>query len=412
MRRIALPILIAVSLTAFFTAPNFATAAPKSSKAPPPASKQIAVKKLDLINTAEDVEGLVAIGKTLITYSNMGGANLNILVSGLDATGIQLWQKTIDSGADEVALAATADTTGNLWIAGSSAPVVAIDSRTVQTPSDNPDGVVIESNSPLRSDLNQLTLWKLSVQGELLATYSIAESAPALINGISANTSGVSIVGQIADKPFLISVSPLGVFGKLIPIGTAKTAINSVVRNADASINLFGSSSEALGGKKLVGIRDGVLIKVSKTGSISTVVRSSAAKGDRSWISSDNSLVLTGYVKTGKVVESAFTKFTTAFVPSWTIRFPSDGGSAVISGAGTTYAAIGSNSAVTGVSGWKPTINQLLLIALDSKGVVTSAFSAPELVEPISLTFSKDIGLYGLAKAKDGTTTIFHQVTR
>jgi len=408
MRRIALPILVALTFATPVVAPNFAIAAPKTSTAKQPVSKQIAVKKLDLVSTAKDVEGLIAIGKTLITYSNTSGANSNIVVTGLDATGVQIWQKTIDSGADEIGLAASSDTTGNLWIAGASAPVVASDTRTVQTPTDNPDGVVIEPNSPFRSDMNQITLWKISVLGELLATYSVAQSAPALINGISANASGVSIVGQLGDKPFLISASPLGIFGKLMTIGTAKSSINSVIRNSDGSINLFGSSAETLGGKKLVGIRDGVLIKVSKAGSITTVVRSSAPKGDRSWVNADNSLALTGYVKTGIVVESAFTKFTSAFAPTWTIRFPSRGTSAVLSTTGTTYAAIGSNSPLAGVSGWKPTIPQLLLLALNNKGVMTAAYSAPELADPVSLTYSKEIGLYGLAKASDGSVSIFH----
>lgn len=407
MRRIALPIIFVVSLATSFSILNDATAAPKK-----PVAKQVTVKKLDLVTSAKDLEGLVVIGKTLITYSNSGGSNSNIVVTGLDATGVQLWQKVIDSGGDEVALAATADSTGNLWISGASAPLPAISTAPIPTPADNPDGVLVEPSSPLRSDMNLLTLWKVSEQGELLATYSIAESTPPLVNGISVNASGISVIGLLAEKPFLISASPLGAFGKLITIGTAKTQLNSVVRNGDGSINLFGSSAEALGGKKVAGIRDGVLIKVNKSGSVATVVRSSAPKGDRSWINADSSLALTGYVKTGKVIESAFTKFTNAFAPTWTIRFPSNGTSAVLSASGTTYAAIGSNSAVTGVNGWKPPANQLLIIALDSKGGITAAYGAAELAEPISLSYSKEMGLYGLGKASDGTLSIFHLNSR
>ena len=407
MRRIALPIIFVVSLATSLSILNDATAAPKK-----PVAKQVTVKKLDLVTSAKDLEGLVVIGKTLITYSNSGGSNANIVVTGLDATGVQLWQKVIDSGGDEVALAATADSTGNLWISGASAPLPAISTAPIPTPADNPDGVLVEPSSPLRSDMNLLTLWKVSEQGELLATYSIAESTPPLVNGISVNASGISVIGLLAEKPFLISASPLGAFGKLITIGTAKTQLNSVVRNGDGSINLFGSSAEALGGKKVAGIRDGVLIKVNKSGSVATVVRSSAPKGDRSWINADSSLALTGYVKTGKVIESAFTKFTNAFAPTWTIRFPSNGTSAVLSASGTTYAAIGSNSAVTGVNGWKPPANQLLIIALDSKGGITAAYGAAELAEPISLSYSKEMGLYGLGKASDGTLSIFHLNSR
>ena len=407
MRRIALPIIFAVSVATSLGVSNVATAAPKK-----PVAKQVTVKKLDLVTSAKDLEGLVVIGKTLITYSNSGGSNSNIVVTGLDATGVQLWQKVIDSGGDEVALAAAADTAGNLWISGASAPLPAISTGPTPTPADNPDGVLVEPSSPLRSDMNLLTLWKVSEQGELLATYSIAESTPPLINGISVNASGISVVGLLAEKSFLISASPLGAFGKLITVGTAKTQINSVVRNGDGSINLFGSSAETLGGKKVVGIRDGVLIKVNKSGNVVTVVRSSAPKGDRSWINADSSLALTGYVKTGKAIESAFTKFTNAFAPTWTIRFPSNGSSAVLSASGTTYAAIGSNSAVSGVNGWKPPANQLLLLALDSKGGITAAYGATELAEPISLSYSKEMGLYGLGKASDGTLSIFHLNSR
>lgn len=407
MRRSALPIILALSSLLCLGAVSEVSAAPKKA-----VTKQVVVKKLDLLPTAKDIEGLIVVGKTLVTYSNTVGSNSNILITGLDGAGVQLWQKVIDSGADEVALAAATDPAGNLWISGASAPLAPIGTTPIQPPTDNPDGVVVEQSSPLRSDMNLLTLWKVSEQGDLLATYSIAQNAPALVSGISANTSGISIVGQLLEKPFLISASPLGVFGKLISIGSAKTQINSVVRNSDGSINLFGSSAETLGGKKLAGLRDGVLIKVGKSGTISTVVRSSAPKGDRSWITADNSLALTGYVRTGKVVESAFTKFTTAFAPTWTIRIPSDGTSVVTTASATTYAAVGSNSAVAGVSGWKPISSQLLLLALDSKGVITAAYGATELANPISLSYSKEIGLYGLGKAIDGTLSIFHLVLR
>jgi hypothetical protein len=55
MRRIALPILVALTFATPVAAPNFAIAAPKTSAAKQPASKQVAVKKLDLVSTAKDV---------------------------------------------------------------------------------------------------------------------------------------------------------------------------------------------------------------------------------------------------------------------------------------------------------------------------------------------------------------------
>ena len=377
------------------------------------ATKSVVIKKVDVLTTAPGAEGLLISGKTLITYVNTGGVNSNVVLTGLDSSGTQLWQKTIDSGADEIALAGAVDSSGNLWLAGASAQVVAAETTTVQLPPDNPDGVVAEPVTKLRSDMNLLTIWKLSPTGDLLATYSLTQPTPALISAISANASGVSLVGRLADQPFALSMTSTGAFGKLITIGTSKTQLNAVVRSADSTMSVFGSSSETLGGKKNSGIRDGILIKINKAGAVTSVVRSSAPKADRSWNYSDASLALSGYVKTGKKIESAITKFTAAFAPTWTIRIPSSGASIVATGgtltyAPLTYAALGSNSVVTGVSGWKPTTTQLLLLALDSKGVIASAYGASELSNPLALAYSKEIGLYGLAQGTDGSVSIFH----
>ena len=372
------------------------------------ATKSVAIKKVDVLTTAPGAEGLLISGKTLITYVNTGGVNSNVVLTGLDPNGTQLWQKTIDSGADEIALAGAVDSSGNLWLAGASAQVVAAETTTVQLPPDNPDGVVAEPVTKLRSDMNLLTMWKLSPTGDLLATYSLTQPTPALISAISANASGVSLVGRSADKSFALSMTSTGAFGKLITIGTSKTQLNAVVRSADSTMSVFGSSSETLGGKKNSGIRDGILIKINKAGAVTSVVRSSAPKADRSWNYSDASLTLTGYVKTGKKIESAITKFTAAFAPTWTIRIPSSGASIVATGGTLTYAALSSNSVVTGVSGWKPTTTQLLLLAFDSKGVIASAYGASELSNPLALAYSKEIGLYGLAEGTDGSLSIFH----
>ena len=397
-KRSRLAILFSTILISSITLSASAIAAP---------TKSVILKKLDPLVSTPLAEGLISSGKTLITYSNTGGTNSNILITGLDATGAQQWQKTIDSGADEIALAATVDSTGNLWFAGDSAPVTPVDTATVQLPADNPDNVVAEPQTKLRADMNLLTLWKVSPTGDLLATYSLAQTSPALVNGISVNSSGISIIGQLEDKPFVVSVSTTGTFGKVTTIGTSKTQLNAVVRNTDGTVNVFGTSSETLATKKNVGIHDGVLIKISKLGTIATVVRSSAPKADRSWISADNTLALTGYVKTGKVIETAFTKFTAAFAPTWTIRIPSAGDSQVLTAGTITYGALSSNSAINGVTGWKPTAPQLAVLAFNAKGIITSAYGFPALSIPLTLTYSKDLGLYGLAKTADGSVSLF-----
>lgn len=370
------------------------------------APKSVAVKKLSIIATVS-AEAMVVTGKTIITVSNTDGVNSNILLTGMDISGTQLWQKTIDSGVDEVALASAVDPLGNVWLAGASSVLAAVESATAPIQAENPDGVIAEPVTKLRADMNLLTLWEVSPLGDLLGTYTLSQSAPALINAISVNANGVSIVGQLLDKPFVLSATSTGVFGKVFSIGTSKTALNTVVRHTDGTVSVFGSSAETLAGKKLVGVRDGVLIRVSKTGAIASVVRSSAPKANRAWLSADSTLALTGFVKSGKIIESAFTKFTMAFAPTWTMRVPSLGTSTVLTSANTTYGAISSNSAVTGVIGWKPTSASVLLLALSNKGVIAGAYGSLEISEPISLSYSKELGLVGLAKTATQTVALF-----
>ena len=370
------------------------------------APKSVAVKKLTIIATV-NAEAMVVTGKTIITVSNTEGLNSNILLTGMDISGAQLWQKTIDSGVDEIALASAVDPLGNVWLAGASSVLPSVESATAPVQAENPDGVIAEPVTKLRGDMNQLTLWKLSPLGDLLGTYTLSQSAPALINAISVNASGVSIVGQLLDKPFLISATADGVFGKVILIGTSKTQLSALVRHSDGSVSVFGSSAETLAGKKLAGVRDGVLIRVSKTGAIASVVRSSAPKANRAWLASDSTLALTGFVKSGKVVETAFTKFTMAFAPTWTMRVPSLGTSTVLTAGKTTFGATSSSSAVAGVIGWKPTSASVLLLALDTKGVVSGAYGSSEITEPISLAYSKELGLVGFAKTSAQSVSLF-----
>lgn len=381
---------------------------PTASAAP----KAVAVKKLDIVASAVSAEGLVATGKTLVTYSNTGSTNSNIELTGLDVTGVQQWLRTIDSGVDEIATAATVDAAGNIWLAGSSAAVTVPESVTAAIAAENPDGVVAEELPKVRSDMNQITIWKLSPIGELLATFLSVQTSPALVSALSVNSSGISLVGVLADRPFLISATLTGVFAKPLFIGTNKSALNAVVRSPDGSVNLFGESSETLGGKKVAGARDGILVKVSKAGAITSVVRSSAIKAQRSWLAADSTLTLTGYVKSGKVIESAFTKFNSSFVPTWTMRIPSTGSSTVLTAAGTTYGALSSNSAIKGVTGWKPTTPTLLLATFTNKGVMTGAYADSQLSAPISLVYTKELGLCGLARGSADSISIFRLATR
>ena len=371
------------------------------------AQKRVAVKKLEKIATLPTAELLFASGSSIITVGNIESATSDISLSALNSDGTPSWSLNLDSGLDEIAMAATPDSAGNIWLAGFSATTVVEETTTPTVVAENPDSVLVEPSQPTRSDLNRLTLWKVTSNGQLEASYYSSENLPGIINSISVSKSGLSILGQYNQRSFIQVMSLSGSFGALAYIGTSKTSLNAIVRNSDGSSSVFGYSTETLGGKKLAAKQDGVLIKVSKSGSLTSVVRSSAIKAERSWLSADSNFLLSGYVKVGKKIESAITKFTPTFAPTWTLRVPSAGESLAITAGKTSIAAVNSNAPVTSLIGWKPTKPSLLLLSFDAKGLIIAAKGSADLGAPLALAYSKELGVVGLAKASDGAVTLF-----
>jgi hypothetical protein len=371
------------------------------------AQKRIAVKKIEKIAVTSGAELLVASGSSIVTISNVDSTTSDIALNAIDISGAALWNTVVDSGGDEIAMVSARDNAGNLWIAGFSATPAPQESATSTSVAENPDSVVVEPTQNSRNDLNRLTIWKVSSSGELLETFNSTENLPGLINAISVTSSGASLVGQYNQRSFIQSVSPSGAFGKVLYIGTSKTTLNSVVRNSDGSASAFGFSRETLGGKRLAAKQDGVLIKVSKSGALTSVVRSSAIKAERSWLSADFNFLLSGYVKTGKKIETAITKFSPAFAPVWTLRVPSTGESRAITAGKSSLLALSSNTSVPSLIGWNPTKAGLLLLTFDGKGLITAAKGSSELITPIALSYSKEVGAVGLAKSSDGSVALF-----
>ena len=371
------------------------------------AQKRVAVKKIEKIATLPTAELLLASGSSIITVGNIESATSDISLSALNSDGTPSWSLNLDSGLDEIAMAATPDSAGNIWLAGFSATTVVEETTTPTVVAENPDSVLVEPSQPTRSDLNRLTLWKVTSNGQLEASYYSSENLPGIINSISVSKSGLSILGQYNQRSFIQVMSLSGSFGALAYIGTSKTSLNAIVRNSDGSSSVFGYSTETLGGKKLAAKQDGVLIKVSKSGSLTSVVRSSAIKAERSWLSADSNFLLSGYVKVGKKIESAITKFTPTFAPTWTLRVPSAGESLAITAGKTSIAAVNSNAPVTSLIGWKPTKPSLLLLSFDAKGLIIAAKGSADLGAPLALAYSKELGVFGLAKASDGAVTLF-----
>jgi hypothetical protein len=356
------------------------------------APKSISIKPLKVFSQSSSAEAIVANSKALFTYENIVGLSADIKVRAFDFTGVEIWSKTVDSGLDDLATAMAVDSQGTLWLVGNIAIAPQPETATAATGALNPDVIEVENIQPLRPDMKNISVWQISATGEIISQNSIATVA--LIDAVSVSSSGLSILASRDNEAFLITLSQ-GKFSKELKIGSAKTKLSAITRSGDGTTYLFGSSSETLGGKKLVGRTDGILIKISKTGSITSVVRSSAPKAIRDWQSTTSSLFVTGSVRSGTTVESAITKFNSSFIPTWTTRISSTGKTLASSGAsGSFYAILEPTSAIKGVTGFKAVKGQSVVLQFDSKGLLISAFTSAEMTSAIASTYSNTAGLF------------------
>ena len=355
------------------------------------APKTIAASEITKVAAIAEHEGATISGQGITVFAN---SEKKVLVSAMDFAGAEKWRLVIEGSTDQIAMAATSDKEGNTWLAGLTSAVEIVESQSATSTPVNVDGVVVEPVPGLRSELNTVTLWKISATGSLVGSYSDSATSPLLITAISHSSSGISIIGDRGVGLVLISSTLTGKFATAKVIGTAKSSFSSIIRNADGSAQIYGASSETLGGKKLVGTRDGILAKVNKSGVLTSVVRSSASKATRTWQSATSTYFLVGDVKVSGKNESAFTKFNTSFAPTWTLRLASQGSQLAAVGAnGAHYALFNSTASIPGVTGWKPSTATPIVLRFDNKGVITQALKSPQVKSATAMAFIAGVGL-------------------
>ena len=374
--------------------------APVSQAAP----KKITVKPMQLlttIGTPDEVSGAVVSGKSIIVF---GTKALKAYARAIDKSGKELWNLSLDQSAASIATAAAVDSAGDIWIAGATPLALGLNPPAPTATPLNPDNAAIPP-SVFISDLQAVTMWKVSAAGVLMSTNTLPTSSVLFPTAIAVDKNGASVVGIISNDKgnagFLTNTDLAGAFSKLLQIGAASTTADAVVRHSDGSITVAGSSSETLGGKKVAGITDGILIKISKALKITSVVRSSVAKGKRIWNSASNSLLLAGEVVAGGKTESAITKFSLAYAPTWTYRFASTGPTL---SASSTQAFFISTGAVAQLN-WNPKTPTPLLLTFDSKGLITAADSGPTgQKEVLGLLISKEFGVLALTSGAESVS--------
>ena len=368
------------------------------------APKKISVKPMQLLTTIgapDEVSGAVVSGKSIIVFGTKAS---KAYARAIDVTGKELWNLSLDQSAASIATAAAVDSAGDIWITGATPLALGLVTPTPTATPINPDSAVVPPSTKV-GDLQAVTIWKVSSTGTVLFTNTLPTSFVLFPTAIAVDKNGASVVGIVANSKgnagFLANIDSAGVFSKLLQIGASSTTADAVVRHPDGSATVAGSSSETLAGKKVAGVTDGILVKVSKTLKITSVVRSSVAKGKRIWNSASTSLLLAGEVVAAGKTESAVTKFSLSFVPSWTYRFASTGPTL---SASSTQAFFISTGAIAQLN-WNPKTPTPLLLTFDSKGVITAADSGPVgQKEVLGLIISKEIGVLALTLSAESVS--------
>ena len=326
----------------------------------------------------QDIAGILVGDSAIYLYGNTptGG-----YVTALNKDGSQKWQHSFTDSLAFTISAGAFDASGNIWLAGASAPPIAMPSVAGPSPTAiNPDGVVIGAEGAMRPDLTDLTLWKVSTTGEGAGKYQLPLSQPVLPTSISINKSGISIVAWQSAGSLFLSSDLSGKFGKPLRVGKTTTTLDKVIRNSDGTSVLLGSSTELFLANKAIGVRDGIIVKVDSAPKIVQSVRSGEKGATRNWASATSSLLLGGYLKSNTSSLATVTKFAVNLKPAWTSRFKATSNAAVANGAaGTFYAAYENNGSGT-------------LLIFDKNGKVISKISFQG--KPILIQYNKLFGLY------------------
>jgi hypothetical protein len=375
------------------------------------APKKIFVKPMQFVTTVgtpDEVSGVVVSGKSLIVY---GSKASKAYARAVDTTGKELWNLSLDQSPASIATAAAVDSAGDIWIAGATPLALGLTPPSPAATPVNPDNAAATPTTTV-GNLQAVTIWKLTAAGVLASTNTLPTSSVVFPTAISVDRNGASIVGIIGTEKgsagFFVNSDKAGVFGKLLQIGSVSTTTDAVVRHTDGSFTVAGSSSETLAGKKVAGATDGVLIKISKALKITSVIRSSAVKGKRIWNSATSTLLLGGEVVAGGKTETAITKFSSSFAPTWTYRFASTGPAVTV---GSTYAVFISTGGTPQLN-WNPKVATPLLLTFDAKGAITAADSGPVgQKEVLGAVLSKELGLLVVTSSAD-TVSIFTLIPR
>ena len=181
-----------------------------------------ATAQIILVGTLESTTTSV-----LNNSSALGGSDG--FITSLSPTGDHLWDLRLGGATDDIACALVRDKTGSIWIAGASAkPTAAPTTPVPDTSSINIDAIDVDPISIPSNTLTQIILWKVSLLGQLQATYTYDFGGFVAPNSLAFDGTNFTIGGVLENQSFSLKVSELGEFSKLIKTNVKKESPVSI----------------------------------------------------------------------------------------------------------------------------------------------------------------------------------------
>ena len=219
---------VALAILLTLITPSIATAAKKPTPAATYKITKVVLAKPDLITNlsggaGDQISAAITTPSSIIltgtVESNTAGGSDGYLVSyNLDLT--KSFELRLGGSGDEIATALVSDKSGNIWVAGAQSTATSSQASATESATVNVDNVSTTAVTKPAGALTQLTLWKVSPTGQLLATYSTETGGVVFPNSLVQVANGFRIMGNLNDQFFSTTVDANGIFGNLLQTTT------------------------------------------------------------------------------------------------------------------------------------------------------------------------------------------------
>jgi hypothetical protein len=258
--------LFKLSLVLLLLIPSSANAAIKVAPVAPAFNTTLGGKPGDQITGAVVTPTSLIVGTT-IENSTTGITTAGLISFGFD--GIKQWELPVP--VESVSGQLIKDKTDSIYLLGSaSSPQITPPVTPTESPMINPDNVTTEPVVIPKNTLNNLAVWKVSISGQLLQTFTLPINEAVIPKSIVLTATGLKIGANTASKYLEVTMDQNGVFGKITnPKAPKPLVVDETFKYKTSKLRYY-ISTKAISGipSWKPKIPTPVLIQYSKAGSI------------------------------------------------------------------------------------------------------------------------------------------------